>query len=135
MSDSATLERLFSQLLGLFAGVALFLAAIGIYGVRSYSVSERNHVIGIRMALGARPEQVPKLRKGMALACLGLVIGLMASMAVTRFFSRLLFRIQPHDRLTLSVVSVFLITSAMLATYVPARAATKVDPRVALGYE
>jgi predicted permease len=137
MSDSATLERLFSQLLGLFAGVALFLAAIGIYGVMSYSVSERNHEIGIRMALGARPEQVLKLvlRKGMVLACLGLVIGLMASFAVTRFFSRLLFGIQPHDPLTLALVSVFLISTAILATYIPARAATKVDPMVALRYE
>jgi putative ABC transport system permease protein len=100
-------------------------------------VSERNHEIGIRMALGARPEQVLKLvlRKGMALACLGLVIGLMASFAVTRFFSRLLFGIQPHDPLTLALVSVFLITTAILATYIPARAATKVDPMVALRYE
>ncbi|HSS98983.1 MAG TPA: ABC transporter permease [Terriglobales bacterium] len=137
ISNSAYLERFYSRLLGIFAALALLLAAIGIYGVLSYSVSERNHEIGVRMALGAQSGQVRQLilKEGVTLALIGVTVGLIASLAVSRLFSRLLFGVQPHDPVTLTLVSALMVGIAVLATYIPARRATKVAPMVALRYE
>lgn len=137
MSNSAYLERFYSRMLGIFAALALLLAAIGIYGVLSYSVSERIHEIGVRMALGAQTGQVRLLvlKEGVILALIGVAVGLIVSLGVSRLFSRLLFGVQPHDPATLALVSGIMIAIAILATYIPAHRATKVDPMVALRYE
>jgi putative ABC transport system permease protein len=123
--------------LGIFAGVALLLAAIGIYGVMAYAVAQRTHEIGIRMALGAQVIDVMKLivKDGMVLAVIGVVIGLGGAWGLTRFLSSLLVGVSATDGLTLSAVSLGLILVALLACYMPARRATKVDPLVALRYE
>jgi putative ABC transport system permease protein len=137
LSNSAFLELFYSRLLGIFAALALVLAAIGIDGVLSYSVSERNHEIGVRIALGAQPGQVRQLvlKEGVVLALVGVAVGLIASLGVSRLFLRLLFGVKPHDPVTLALVSAFMIGIAILATYIPAHRATKVDPMVALRYE
>ena len=126
-----------SVMLGIFAGVALLLASIGIYGVMAFAVSQRTQEIGIRMALGARALDVLKLviKHGMKLALLGIVIGLIGSWALTRFMKGLLFGVAPTDLLTFSLVSLCLLFAAFLACYLPARRATKVDPLEALRYE
>ena len=126
-----------SVMLGIFAGVALLLASIGIYGVMAFAVTQRTQEIGIRMALGARALDVLKLviKHGMKLAVLGIAIGLAGSWALTRFMKQLLFGVEPTDLLTFSLVSLCLLAAAFLACYVPARRATKVDPLEALRYE
>lgn len=136
-SGSVALYSFSSVMLGIFAGVALVLAAIGIYGVMAFAVTQRTQEIGIRMALGARTADVLKLvvRHGMKLALLGIVIGLALSWALTRFLAKLLVGVQPTDLLTFSVVSLCLLVAAFIACYLPARRATKVDPLVALRYE
>jgi len=134
-SVSAPMYR--TSLLALFALVALVLASTGIYGVMSYSVTQRTHEIGVRMAVGADRSDVLKLvvRQGMTLVGIGLVIGLVGAFALTRVLSSLLFEITPKDPTTFIGVAIALPLVALLACYLPARRATMVDPLVALRYE
>ena len=136
-SISMGLQTFSSVMIGIFAGVALLLASIGIYGVMVFVVTQRTQEIGIRMALGARRVDVLQLvlLNGMKLAVFGLVLGLAAAWGVTRFFASLLVGVKPTDVVTFSLVSVCLLAAAFLACYVPARRATKVDPLEALRYE
>jgi predicted permease len=137
VSNSAADWRFLSQLLGLFAAVALLLAAIGIYGVISYSVSERSHELGLRMALGAQPGQVLGLvlRQAMMLSLLGVVIGTAASFLATPLLAVYLYGVKPHDLLTLALVSLVLIAVTLFASYVPARRAANIDPMETLRHE
>jgi putative ABC transport system permease protein len=136
-SLSVGLQQFNSVMIGVFAVVALVLASIGIYGVMAFAVTQRTQEIGIRMALGARKTDVLMMVvfNGMRLAVLGLAIGLVASWALTRFVSNLLYGVEPTDPLTFGVVSVCLLAAAFLACCLPARRATKVDPLEALRYE
>jgi len=136
-SISVAVYSFSSVMLGIFAFVALLLASIGIYGVMAFAVTQRTQEIGIRIALGARSADVLKLvvTHGMKLALIGLVLGLGGSWALTRFMEKLLVGVQATDLLTFSAVSVCLLIAALVACYLPARRATKVDPLVALRYE
>jgi putative ABC transport system permease protein len=129
--------RLYAILFGVFAVVALALATVGIYGVMAYSVSERTREIGVRVALGAQRRDVLKLivTQGMTLALIGTGIGLGASLALTRLMQSLLFEVSPTDPFTFAGLAALLSVVAMLACYLPARRATKVDPMIALRSE
>jgi len=137
IGDSILIRRFFMLLLLVFAALALILAAVGIYGVMSYVASQRTYEIGIRMALGAQPNDVLKLimGNGMALTLIGIVTGLAGAFALTRLMAGLLFGVSATDAITFLSVSVGLMLVALLACYIPARRATKVDPLVALRYE
>lgn len=137
MGESIGIRKFFMMLLIVFAALALTLAAIGIYGVMSYVASQRTHEIGIRMALGAQAKDVLKLiiGNGMSLALIGVVLGLAGAFALTRVMAGILFGVTATDTLTYVIVSVGLISVALLACYVPARRATKIEPLVALRYE
>ncbi|MGO9271409.1 MAG: ABC transporter permease [Terriglobia bacterium] len=137
VSDSVGTRRMTMLLLGLFAGLAMVLAAVGIYGVISYSVSQRTHEIGVRMALGAGRSDVLWLvvGKGFALAVVGVAVGLAGALALTRFLSSLLFGVRPTDPVIFLGVSLILAAVSLVASYIPARRAARVDPTVALRYE
>jgi putative ABC transport system permease protein len=136
-SESVARQRFSMLLLGVFAGVALLLAAVGIYGVMSYSVAQRRNEIGIRMALGAQKSDVLRLTvgHGLKLVMIGVGCGLVGSYVLTRLMSSLLFGIGATDSRTFVMISVILVSVALLASYIPARRATKVDPLTALRYE
>jgi len=140
--ENVILESLWHQhfltsMLGIFAAIALLLAALGIYGVISYSVSRRTHEIGIRSALGAAPSDILRLviQEGLVLTLIGLAGGVAGGLGLTRLLAGLLYGIQPTDPLTFIALSLLLLGVGTLAVYIPARRATNVDPMVALRYE
>ena len=137
VDDSISTRRLTLVLLGIFSALALLLSAIGIYGVMAYSVALRTQEIGIRMALGAQQKDVLRLviGQGARIAFFGVAIGLAAAAALARLLSTLLFSVSASDPLTFAAVAVLLMAVALIATYVPARRALRVDPIVALRYE
>ena len=137
LGDSIAQPRFSTLMLGLFAGLAMVLAAVGIYGVMSYSITLRTREIGIRMALGARQGDVlgMVLRQGLKLAAAGIAIGLIGAVALSRVMTSLLYGVSATDPLTYVVVSIVLAGVALVACFVPARRATRVDPMVALRYE
>jgi putative ABC transport system permease protein len=137
LSDVIAQPRFQATLLTLFGGIALLLSAVGIYGVMAYTVSQRVHEIGIRMALGAAPKHVLKLivTRGMLLVLIGIAVGLASALALTRVMSSLLFSVSATDPLTFTGVVVLLTGVALGACLVPARRAIKIDPMSALRHE
>jgi putative ABC transport system permease protein len=137
VSGSVAQPRFASQILGLFAVLALLLAAVGLYGLIAYTVSQRTHEIGIRMALGAAPRDVLKLviGQGLKLALAGAAIGIVGALALTRLMQGLLFQVSPTDPVTFIGVTALLTIVALAASYLPARRAMRVDPMIALRYE
>jgi putative ABC transport system permease protein len=137
IQGSVASQRFNMFLLGVFAGLAVFLAMIGIYGVLAYAVAQQTHDIGVRMALGAGRGEVLRMvfRNALRLVLAGMAAGIVGALALTRFLSSLLFGVRPSDPVTFVAVSVLLAAAALLASYIPARRATKVDPIVALRYE
>jgi putative ABC transport system permease protein len=137
VGESTARNDFYMTLLTIFASVALALAAIGVYGLMAYSVQQRTPEIGLRMALGASPTQVRKMvvGQGMLLALIGVVIGVAASLGLARLMASLLFGVKPYDPTAIIVVAVVLSAVVFLATYLPARRASRVDPMIALRYE
>jgi putative ABC transport system permease protein len=137
LSGTVSLQRFVMLVLGAFAGLAIALAAVGVFGVMSYLVVQRSHEIGVRVALGAPPGDVIRLvlGRGLALASAGAGLGVIGSLVVTRVLASELYGIQPTDPATFVAAALVTVLVAMLACYVPARRATQVDPLVALRSE
>jgi putative ABC transport system permease protein len=137
IAQSMSQRRFAMYLFGTFAIIALVLAAVGLYGVMAYSVTQRTHEIGVRMALGAQRRDVVAMvvRQSMVLTSIGLVAGLAAAYGLTRLMTALLFGVNPRDVTTFLLIPVILAAIAVLASFLPARRATRVDPLVALRYE
>jgi putative ABC transport system permease protein len=137
LSDALAEPRFYLFLLGSFAGLTLLLVSMGIYGVMAYSVTQRTHEIGIRMALGANRGDVVRLmlKRGLSLTLLGMGIGIAASLALSRLIAALLFGVPATDPMTFAGIALLLLTVALLACYLPARRAAKLDPLVALRNE
>jgi len=137
LTDSISPRRFSALLVGIFAMLAVVLAAVGIYGVMSYTVSQRTQEIGVRMALGAQTANIRSmiLAQTIKLTVLGVAIGLAGAFVVSRFLSSLLFGVGTHDPVTFLAVALLLILVAVVAAYLPARRAMRVDPIVALRYE
>jgi putative ABC transport system permease protein len=137
ISDSVAPRRFSSVLVAIFAGLALLLAAVGVYGVTSYTVSQRTQEIGLRMALGAQTHAVRRMILGqtLKLTLIGVTAGLVGSYVLTQFLGSLLFGVGIHDPQTFLCVAVLLIAVALVASYIPARRAMRVDPIIALRYE
>jgi putative ABC transport system permease protein len=137
LSEDQARPRFLTLLLTLFSATALVLAAVGIYGVISYSVAQRTTEFGIRMAMGAQPRDVLRmvLGQGMLLGAIGVAVGAIGALALTRLISGLLFGVSSFDPLTFAIMAAVLSTVTLLACWAPARRATRVDPMVALRYE
>jgi putative ABC transport system permease protein len=137
MSEWVARSRFNTLLLGLFAGLATLLSAVGIFGVMNYSVALRTRELGLRLAIGAQPRQVLLLvlRQGLLLTVIGVVLGLAAAFALTRLLSGLLFGVQAVDLSTFTTISLLLTIVSLLACYLPARRAMRIDPLRALRYE
>jgi putative ABC transport system permease protein len=137
LSESLARRRLYMILLGVFAGAALLLAGVGIYGVVSYSVSQRRREMGIRIAIGAERGDVLRLvlGQGARAATLGIALGMAAALALTRLMASLLFGVSAADPLTFLAVALVLTIAALAASYIPARRAMRVDPMVVLRHE
>jgi predicted permease len=135
--QASALRRFQTSLFAVFGGMALFLAAIGLYGLMAYSVKQRTSEIGIRLALGAQPAHVLGLiiRQGMTLTITGIIVGVLGALALTRLLASLLYGVAPTDPVTLVVVSIVLVAASLLACYVPARRAMRIEPMEALRYE
>jgi putative ABC transport system permease protein len=134
ISESIWRQHVSASMLGIFAAIALVLSAVGLYGMLSYSVTQRIHEIGIRAALGATPRDILRMvvGEGLLLTLIGLGVGVLAALALTRLMAGILYGIRPKDPLTFFGLSLLLACVSMLATYMPARRATKVDPMAAL---
>jgi len=130
-------ERVFAQAYGLFGGLALLLASMGLFGLMSYNVARRTNEIGIRMALGARREDVIAMvmRESMLLVAIGITIGVVAAIAAGRFVAALLYGLAPTDVVTMTAAGLLMVVVSALAGFVPARTASRVDPMIALRYE
>jgi predicted permease len=137
VKDAVMAERLFAGLCGTLALLALALSCIGLYGLMAYSVARRTGELGIRMALGARPQDVarPVLREALILAAIGVAVGMPVALALTRLARSIFFGIEPHDPVTVLGSIIVLLAVAILAAYLPARRAAKIDPMEALRYE
>ena len=137
IAKSIARQRFNMLLLAIFAGVALVLASVGLYGVMNYSATQRTHEVGIRMALGATRTDIMRLvvGNGMLLTLVGIAIGVVASFGLTRVMQSFLFGVGARDAVTFVAVSTLLIVVALIANYIPARRATRVNPVIALRYE
>ena len=137
VDESLSGTKFQTSLLAIFAGLALVLAMVGIYGVMSYGVAQRTHEIGVRMALGAQHGHVARmiLSRGLILTMVGLMLGLAGALALGRYLETLLFEVKPADPVTVAAATGVLLAVAIAAAYIPARTATKVDPMIALRYE
>jgi putative ABC transport system permease protein len=127
-------ERFYATVLGIFAGVALVIAAIGLYGVMAYTVGQRTHELGVRVALGATGQRITRMviSEGLAITAIGAVIGMVAAFGASRYLASLLYNVRPSDPTIMVLVAVTLAVVAALASYLPARRAARVDPLVAM---